>query len=788
MLALLRKYQKSLFFVVTVVVVASFLFFGISGSVHGRVREKEFVYGVAIDGSKISGRQIAQLTRFLSTDIDDLLIYERAGVPNLLNDGVINKDVLQSGAGRELFLRFGGGQMHKELEERYKRFKKYTPYEHPQKVLSASMAWQMFGGDSDIGKAWKDFADLDEVFDEKAFATMQRLYLAQKEFPPAILRQILLYQLQQYRGMVQADPTLESGELALFHAKSAQDWFGSQFVELAALFVYNGAIKAEQLGYAVSREEARAALVENCIKGIQKIERNKKVNKAEFSRIMHQQLQALGLEEEEAVRLWQKVLLTRRWLSDVGSGVFIDSQLYQTFHNYTCKGVEIEQYQLPQSLQFATIDDWLKFEIYLEKVAQRDQLLDEPVHYFTVEEMTEKAPELLEKRFLVKVVNKEKDEVAVGVSLRESLEWQLNEANWLLLTKKFPKLAEFSGTSVEEKHDFLLNLPEQEQNAVDIFARIQILDNHPEMIREMLAQAKGRVDEITIPMKAEGNVFRTLANREKLLQLLEEAAREESTGGEEGRESTTTLSCYTEDGKTFYRIRVIERDETFHVMPFEKAKKCGVLDRLLGEKLRASYDKGRWKGDYDEVLPQLKLALVKNIVSAIEKEEKVDGTQFDEIEKRLSFARDHRFAQMMRKKIDEAKSGVLLAFGKGEQEPFSETQLRAITPVQDLFHPVREEKRLIRHEANESLDEKIYDREMGSWSDLVINEGKGALFYTVTDSFIERAPMAQRLKQGREFLSQEVREKILQQFFDEGVQKNAFVVHVKNHADEEIGA
>ncbi len=780
MLTVLRKYQKSIFLVVTVMVIASFVFFGVSSSIRGHVQEKDVRYGTLYDGTPVWGRQVTQMVRFLSSDVDDLMIFERRGLPNLLNDGVLQNDIIETGIAHELYNRFEG-VLKEEIGEKYAKFRSYSPYIHPQKIIGVEAVWGQFGGELPLASFWETFKALGAEMSADVFDSLTNLYVAQKKFPPGFVRQMLLYQQHQYGGMIQADPYLQNGDLALFNAKNAKDWFGAHFLELAALYIQNGAIQAKKYGYQVSLDEARASLVENAMRGFRVLEPNKELSKEDFARFMQHQLAVLHMEEDEAVELWQKVLLVRRWMNEVGHAVFVDSKFYNEYSDSVCKGAEIEVVKLPDDLRFNSIDDLLKFEVYLEAVSKRDDPLQLPSQFYTIEQMRSRAPELLNKRFILRAVVKEKDEMAIGVSMKESLNWQLDEKNWNGLLEEFPYLSKFVGSTVEDKHEFLLGLLPNQQVEVDAFARRKILETKPEAIQETLANAKTTKQNISIPMVKEGTIWQTISDHKTILGLLEKAPLKDEISLQSDLKSAQRLSCYTEDGKTYYRIRVMDRDDEFQIMSFNDATRNGVLDKLLGERLRAEYAKGKFKGDYDEVLSEVKLASFSSLIKGIEKEMGVDAKSFDSLEKRLIFSKDHRFVRMMNEELEKAKEGRF--FPLSVETASLQDKLAPLAPLEQAWLPIKEVIRITKNSIPSGFNEGVFEMADNEWSKVLTGSGEFPYFFLVKSNFVDKMPIKDLLEKGREFLSFEARNKVLSEFFDKLCATNAMNLYSKVHSD-----
>src|SRR5271154_748882 len=94
MLNFLRKHQRIFFFIVTIFVVVSFLFFGTYATLAPEEKAPDRILGTAIDGSALHSREVDAMARLLGSDHED-----QGKLPNMLNDGVVGKDLLMTGLG-----------------------------------------------------------------------------------------------------------------------------------------------------------------------------------------------------------------------------------------------------------------------------------------------------------------------------------------------------------------------------------------------------------------------------------------------------------------------------------------------------------------------------------------------------------------------------------------------------------------------------------------------------------------------------------------------------------------
>src|SRR5207248_2159928 len=102
----------------------------------------------------------------------------------------------------------------------------------------------------------------DKANDQAAFSARVNLYVAERRFPSVYLKQLLHRQESAHKWLTQ-DQNLAQRDLSLFGYHNVQDWFGRDFLELAAQFVINASKVAEQKGYSISTEEALGSLFRN---------------------------------------------------------------------------------------------------------------------------------------------------------------------------------------------------------------------------------------------------------------------------------------------------------------------------------------------------------------------------------------------------------------------------------------------------------------------------------------------------------------------------------------------
>lgn len=471
MLEILRKYQKILFFVVTVMVIFSFIFFGTYNTfARGSEERSDVAIGKLINGSSMMRSEVQKLSRFIATDRQDLM-QGRGLPPNFCNDGLIRHDFLKTGLAQLLVSEYFE-PLKSDLESRLDKAKRYRPYAHPEApFLSAKTVWDHFLPQLNVEIAALQ-AESEANF--TVYSRLERLYQYQNKLHPEMLRQILMYQSKQY-SWLNPDPRLSYDDMSLFGFHSAADWFGRNFVDLIAEFVLNAAAVAEEKGYTVSLQEAKGDLIHIFQETVDKM----KEAKADPNMSFHSHLQMIGFDEGAASEVWRKVLLFRRYFEDVGDAAFIDKLPYKDFAGYAKESAVIESYRFPITIHSS--QDLAEFQFYVKAIGKeiKEGL---PTAILPLQEVEKKVPDLVQKTVKAKVAEIAKKQVALRATLKEVWEWEIT--NWGLLVKEFS----LPQKETKEEKFAILNASEK-RDQIDAWAREKIVDANPIWIEEALAVA-----------------------------------------------------------------------------------------------------------------------------------------------------------------------------------------------------------------------------------------------------------------------------------------------------------
>ncbi|CDZ79663.1 chlamydial GcvH-like protein upstream region protein [Candidatus Rubidus massiliensis] len=586
MLNFFRKYQRGFFIVVTVVTVISFSFFGTSSTLNTNYANDQVVFK-AIDGSSIKRSEIEQMANFINTDVDGI---QQQGIwsSNFLNDGVLKKDILKTGIAEVLASEFNP-LITSELTDKLEKERKYKPYSHPEaSFISVENSWSYFA--PKIRDYFYRLKEIQSPLENDAFATRVNLFLESQNISPLMLQRVLQFQEQNY-SWVNPDQNIPYTDMSLFGYHNFEDWFGVKFTRLASAFIINAAKVAEQKGYKVSQNEALADLMQQATTSFNQNINNPYLGVANASDYFNEQLRRLGMTQTQAVKLWQQVLLFRRLFQDIGNSVVLDPISLNGLHEYASLMVEGELYALPPSLQLANFSALQNFETYLKATAKNydpSKSLMLPTEFHSIDYLSKNYPELVRKRYLVEISKIAKPQFNARVGIKEMWNWEVSDENWKKLQENFPVLSAKAASSREERFKVLDELDEMTRRRVDLFAKNQIVDQHPEWIEKALIEAQPKETIVALYAKGNNSYFDGLKNSDELMKLLDNAplniyAKE--------------LESYTPDQKNYYRIKVLDRDKDWQVATFIDADKEGILTSMVDNELQKLYKKSpnKWQ-------------------------------------------------------------------------------------------------------------------------------------------------------------------------------------------------
>lgn len=572
MLGFLRKNQSYFLLFISIVIITSFLFFGTTQKIPERKPKKEILLGVAADGSSIYLREIEQMVRFCVTDrFDNPSI--KTGVVNFLNDGVIRNDIIKSGLA-ELLLENDFDRIQPELQAKLSQFQGFSSYIHPQKPsINLENIYARFA--PELLETLQKFRTHTEAT-PLVFSDLISMYQQQQKLQPELIRQYLLY--EEKISVATPDPHLINKDLQLFHAYSLDEWFGKKFVELTCQFIHHCASEAVQRGYSIQLDEVKRDLQKKSYEALQTLAGGKKLSIEDFSSYYYQMIHLLGMEEEEVLLIWQKIMLFRRLLQDITQGVVFEGSGLLDYFKYAKEKISITKYQIPKNLIFNDIWDLLQLQFYITKTSLGENALELPSDSLPITEIKSHSPEFIEHIYEICITEKSISDLFQHIPLQEMWKWQIN--NWALLQDTFPDIRSCISDNPGDQLHYLDEMDHNLRMRIDEFTKKQILKENPLRIEKILSEGTKENRILTIPTYGNSTALKGFIKNTELITFLDKY-----------REKESVIQKVDLDKEIFYQIeRVSKKGES--IITFARAKEEGILNEFLHRELQNFYDEG----------------------------------------------------------------------------------------------------------------------------------------------------------------------------------------------------
>jgi hypothetical protein len=140
------------------------------------------------------------------------------------------------------------------------------------------------------------------------------------------------------------------------------------------------------------------------------------------------------------------------------------------------------------------------------------------------------------------------------------LTWECDPEHWNTLQNQFPELAQKTGNPF----DILEGLEPKARRRIDAFARVQIVEAHPEWVNAALLEMAMEEKELFLSSESV-KPFEGINDLSSLATVLE---------------SEQELIGYTQDNTVYYRFLVQQKGESKEILSFKAALKEGVLEKL----------------------------------------------------------------------------------------------------------------------------------------------------------------------------------------------------------------
>lgn len=775
MMNFFRKYQRIFIIILTAVIIITFSFFGTYNAfVSNEVRDE--VAFQTVGGRDVLHSELSAMTRFISTDAYDKMLFGGVWGPNFLNDGIVKNDFFETGIVNVVASSYLT-ELKNDLEPRLEKQKRFSPYAHPQMpFLSARTVWGYFA--PEINTHLEALKKANGQLDLDAFNAQVQLFLEERRFPSPYLKEVLKQQQSQL-SWITPDPTLADRDLSLFGYHTLEEWFGPKTIQLIATVIINGAEVAEEKGYQVSHEEALADLLFQSEKSYNDLQRRPNTylgvkNGAEYFR---EQLRLLSMDQGTAVDVWRKALLFRRLVNGVGDSVFVDPLVYQEFINFAGEKAQIELYQLPPSLHLKSGEELELFETYLSAVSTQKDSFTLPFAYKNVEEIRVNTPELVQKRYLLTISEVDTNAVGLRIPLREVWDWQLKGENWNILVNKFSELQ--PKTEVSERLAQLEQLDTRTRKAVDEYTRSSIVRQHPEWIKEALDKSPVQKKNVGISPNQKEIYIKGVQDLPAFQALLDQATavHQESTNAEvlrDAQQANEALAFWSGDEFTYYKIAVLDRSPSWEVLTFQEAMNGEVLETILQKNLEKFYagikassnknfknEDGSWKS-FATIKNELRDLYFKDSYSKIQERVAELGDEWNpEMQQSLKeFCATHRFLPLMiqHKQLIVANPSDSNLWTTSNSDTIENTRnLIVSNSLAEQWKPIKSKEEVSRDNMKQLGYRQVFDMNPQEWSNIEISEDGNLSFFQLIDKQKSQESLVQMAEAGQKMLGDEAK-------------------------------
>jgi len=415
-----------------------------------------------------------------------------------------------------------------------------------------------------------------------------------------------------------------------------------------------------------------------------------------------------------------------------------------------------------------------------------------PTTYLTTDQVAQKTPELVQKRYNLEISQVNKKNLEGQVVVKDSWNWEVSDKGWEQLKKQFPELGVKSGATREERFAALDALDNKTRGRIDAFARVAVIEDHPEWLAQALANAEVTTVSVGLHESGENPIFVGLKNAKPLIQLLDAAPLDGQDSADikpAAKAAANKLASYTADQTVYYSIKVLNRADKSEILTFAEANQNGVLDALLDKQLEAVYLKVReedpktfqkddksWKAftDVKEAVATRHFAktleaIKSNYVAAIAPE-KAPETMIPDYAATL---RLYPYVKAMQAKLknDPAESSTIVR----ETAETNKSVFGVQVPLADQWKLEKASYQTARNQADQALDHlHVFNLSHGDWTKVNTPANGDLNFFYLgkkSNAMTEKV-VANSVNQARRLLSDDVQQrlmrKVLQDIQDKG--------------------
>ena len=649
MLTFFRKHQRIVFGLVATVTAFSFCFYGTYAAIAGINQQKELEETRLthdMKGGDVSVEQIRRLVAFLSG-------FESAGQEVRINpfgNDFFETQILQTGLAAELATRYWT-LVAPELSEIRASFESKRLYSHPKlPFLNTRAIWERYAPELAAKyEHLQSFAE-DEISLDY-FQALVDLYLAEKAFPPEMLRQAIHMEAMRF-GQSAQDPGLYESRLALMGSCDPALFFGGHFMQIAAQYVHHTACYARAQGLTIQNKEALSLAHGRLTQFVRaQVDPKATIDADLFGRA----LSVVHMTQKQLCSTLMDIELFEQLMRNIAAPLLISPVALEGVHAYGTTTVSGQIHRMQDSLIPTSMWQLGRIQNYMDLVMKApEHPLAIPKTLKPVAEVAEKHPAFVCKRLVLDVAMLTPSHAASQVATSELMNWIVSEEGWSMMQAQFP-LQRFSRYQERDARIAAFDqVSIRDRMQADRIALGQIVKANPELMQKMLLEVASEQKEVTCFLDGTVTGLEHIHDGHALLTLLAEGKMDE-------------LGCYTEDHMHFYKLAPISVSEV-EIASFNEIR-SEALDLALTEKLTPLYEQIREKlpgeADFNHCKEHLVFMAWQPLMHAIEEYEgtKAPFIALDEASPDFSFYLQRRFAYAVASRAPaESENSSLILF------------------------------------------------------------------------------------------------------------------------------
>jgi hypothetical protein len=569
MIDFLNRYQRAVTIAITVCVVTTFVFFGVSKAFidPSSSHQEQIIWTTKT--RKLSAKQFSQRSEFLACENADFT-NKRELLMSWLNPGFVSEWFLQTGIGKWILEQDTESLQY--LKKQYQKERNWSGYKHPNmKQLNFQSMLDQFNPDlsSSLVK-WKRLKKDNQLIEDKL-----ELWLKAKAMPFHIFRDLIRYQESTQPQDLQ-DPSLNSRSMQLFGYNTLQGWFGKNFLSLCTQLVGYGAEAAESLGYQVSSEQIEMSLKSQLTPIWQGLIKHQP--ELTFEELKIHAIESCGMPRDDFYSFWRDLLLFDKFFRHEGSQVWLDSLSANQFSKWVAQEAELEIYQVPKDYQVANFQNLYHLQMYLQAISGIDlQSTNVPKKILETHQIALKAPELLSKRVRLEVRALNLDDCKQLMSPKDLFALEASDAVWKVLIHQLPAFAlkaKNNSATKSKRLQLLSELTDLDRELIDKIAVRWLVENEPQKVQNQLMAKEPMTKDFSFILASLSQPLEGISNAKEFLDHLEKDTKD---------------NLYTQDGMHYYHVKRLS-DVIDEVLSLSEAKKSGVLEAYSLKKLKNHYE------------------------------------------------------------------------------------------------------------------------------------------------------------------------------------------------------